>query len=272
MWNIIKSGIFTQDGKEARAEDDLTGESGGIIAVWGAPGSGKTSVAVKLAKLLTDKNKPVALLLCDMTAPMLPCICPKNDMEDERSLKSIFAATHPSESLIKHNAVRHKRIGGLMMFGLLKGENEHSCRPQSEEQVAELLQVLESMAPYVIVDCSSYISGDILSAVALMEADCVLRLSGCDLKSVSYFSSQLPLLTEAKWDADKQIKIASNVKLSQMSEAQQEIHGKMAFTLPHSVELSTQYLNGDLFENLSNKESRLYRKELKKICREVFGC
>jgi hypothetical protein len=39
-----------------------------------------------------------------------------------------------------------------------------------------------------------------------MEADSVLRLANCDLKSVGYFSSQLPLLKESKWDADKQYK------------------------------------------------------------------
>ena len=37
-----------------------------------------------------------------------------------------------------------------------------------------------------------------------MEADSVLQLASCDLKSVGYLSSQLPLLGELKWDKDKQ--------------------------------------------------------------------
>ena len=49
------------------------------------------------------------------------------------------------------------------------------------------------------IDCSSYIANDILSAVALMEADSVLRLANCDLKSIGYLSSQLPLLRELHW-------------------------------------------------------------------------
>ena len=40
------------------------------------------------------------------------------------------------------------------------------------------------IVPYVVIDCSSYIANDILSAVALMEADSVLQLASCDLKSV----------------------------------------------------------------------------------------
>lgn len=66
-----------------------------------------------------------------------------------------------------------------------------------------------------MIDCGSYIANDILSAVALMEADSVLRLANADLKSISYLSSQLPLLKDAKWDTDKQYKIAANVKPQQ---------------------------------------------------------
>ena len=73
-----------------------------ILAVMGSPGSGKTTVAVRLAKYLADKRRNVILLLCDMTAPMLPCICPAADLECERSLGSVLAAAHVSENLVKN--------------------------------------------------------------------------------------------------------------------------------------------------------------------------
>ena len=46
----------------------------------------------------------------------------------------------------------------------------------------------------------------------------------------------------------------------------------MAFSLPHSPELEGQYLAGNLLSDLSMKDSRVYRKQIEKICREVFGC
>ena len=55
---------------------------GPLLLLAGA-GSGKTTVAVKLAKYLAGKKKNVILLLCDMTAPMLPCICPPGELECE---------------------------------------------------------------------------------------------------------------------------------------------------------------------------------------------
>lgn len=144
--------------------------------------------------------------------------------------------------------------------------------PYNEVQARELIDCLREIAPYVVIDCGSYIANDILSAVALMEADSVLRLANADLKSISYLSSQLPLLRDAKWDTDKQYKTASNVKSQQAGDHMSQALGTVAFTLPHSAELEGQYLAGNLLADLSMKDSRVFRKEIEKIAREVFGC
>ena len=132
MLNFKKAGIFSRgSGQEDACEQE--DQSGGVLAVWGSPGSGKTTVAVRLAKYLADKRRNVILLLCDMTAPMLPCICPAADLECERSLGSVLAAAHVSENLVKNNLVTHKRLG------YPKGcNNRHPlayCRGQTGERV-----------------------------------------------------------------------------------------------------------------------------------------
>ena len=111
--NFKKNGIFgrREDGGQREAEYDGYGAPSQVLAVWGSPGSGKTTVAVKLAKYLAGKKKNVILLLCDMTAPMLPCICPPGELECEHSLGSVLAAVRVSESLVKHNLVTHKKYG-----------------------------------------------------------------------------------------------------------------------------------------------------------------
>jgi len=265
-----KGGIFS--GNRGTADGIEADDEGGVLAVWGSPGSGKTVVSVKVAKHLVEMKRNVALLLCDMTAPMLPCICPASELECERSLGSILAAAHVSENLVKHNCVTHKRLPYLTMIGMLKGENEYTYPPYAETQAYELIDCLRGIAPYVVVDCGSYIANDILSAITLMEADSVLRLANCDLKSVSYLSSQLPLLRDSKWDADKQYKTASNLRPNQAGEHIGQVLGSVAFELPHSSELEGQYLSGNLLADLSMKDSRPFRKEVGRICREVFGC
>ena len=266
--NFKKSSIFRRGAED---EPEQEPESGGILAVWGSPGSGKSITAVKLAKALADRKKNVVLLLCDMTAPMLPCVCPASELDCEQSLGGVLAVPHISDALIKNHCVTHKRMSYLTLLGMKKGESEYTYPPYTEQQAAELLDGLRALVPYVVVDCGSYIANDILSAVALMEADSVLRLANADLKSVSYLSSQLPLLRDSKWDAEKQYKVAGNVKPRQAGEQIGQALGSVAFTLTHSPELEEQYLAGNLLADLSLKDSRQFRKEIEKITREVFG-
>lgn len=261
--NFLKSTIFQ---RKCEPDEKPQENSGGVLAVWGSPGSGKTVTAVKIAQHLAQKQKNVALLLCDMTAPMLPCICPKTDLDCDRSLGSVFAAQHITANLVKSNLVPHKRLSHLAVLGLRKGENEYTYSSCTKEQAEELVESLREIAPYVVVDCSSYIANDILSAVSLMQADGVLQLANCDLKSVSYLSSQLPLLSELRKSDENLYKIAANVKPEQAAEQLGAV-----FTLPHSRELEEQYLSGRLLDDLSLKDSRAFRKEIEKICKEVFA-
>lgn len=270
--NFKKSSFFGRREEEPEKRYEICGATNQILAVWGSPGCGKTTVAVKLAKYLAGKKKNVILLTCDMTAPMLPCICPPGELESEHSLGSVLAAVHVSESLVKHNLITHKKYACLTFLGMLKGENEYTYPPYTAEQASELLKCLRGIAPYVVIDCGSYIANDILSAVALMESDAVLRLVNCDLKSVSYLSSQLPLLKDNKWDADKQYKVASNVRTNEASDHAEQALGNVVFKLPHSPELARQTLEGNLLADLSLRDSRGFRKELEAISREVFGC
>jgi hypothetical protein len=163
-----------------------------------------------------------------------------------------------------------KRSGYMTILGMQKGENEYTYPPYTEKQVIELLDGLREIAPFVVIDCGSYIANDILSAVTLMEADNVLRLANCDLKSVSYLSSQLPLLKDAKWDADKQYKVAANIKPRQAADHIGKVLGSVAFQLPYSAELEEQYLAGNLLADLAMKDSRSFRKEIDRIIGEVF--
>lgn len=267
--NFKRNSLFLRN--SGNEEEESREPEGGVLAVWGSPSSGKTVVSVKLAEYLARKKRNVLLIFADMTAPPLPCVCAAADLEGERSLGSILAAAHVTENLIKKNCMFYKKNDYLSMIGMLKGENVFTYPPYEESQAAELLSQAREIAPFVIIDCTSTIASDILSAVALMEADTVLRLVNCDLKSISYLSSQLPLLRDNKWDADKQLKVASNVKQQEASSHIEQVLGSVAFQIPHSSEVETQYLEGEMLGELYLKESRAFRKEIEKIGKEVFG-
>lgn len=265
MLQYNQSSIFQRNERE----DEMP--TGSVVAVWGSPSSGKTTVSVKLAHYLASRKKNVALLLCDMVSPPLPCLCNPADLVEEHSLGSILGATHVTPALIKENCIFHKKYKYLTMLGMKKGENVFTYPPYTQVQAEELIKNLRTMTDYVIIDCGSYIAFNVLSAVFLIEADQVLRLVTCSLKSISYLSSQLPLLRDQKWDAEKQIRIVSDVRPNEAANYVEQIFGKISYTLPHSAEVETQVLEGRIFQNLTQKESRDFKLSLKIIGKEVLG-
>ena len=241
-----------------------------VLAVWGSPSSGKTIMSVKLARYIASQKKNVILVLADMSAPPLPYVCPSTDLESELSLGNILGAAHVDGNLVKQNAILHKKNEYLTMFAMLKGENAFSYAPYTETQVREFIHALRQLADYIIIDCTSNITNDVLSAVSLIESDAVLRLVSCDLKSISYLNSQLPLLLDNKFNANKQCKAASNVSSFQADDEIEQIVGGVNFKIPHSDEVYKQFLAGNLFGGLTEKDSKDFRKAVSKIANEVF--
>ncbi len=241
-----------------------------MLAVWGSPSSGKTIMSVKLARYIASQKKNVILVLADMSAPPLPYVCPPSDLEAETSLGNILGAAHVDGNLIRQNAILHKKNEYLTMLAMLKGENAFSYAPYTETQARELIDELRKMCEYIIIDCTSSITNDVLSAVSLIESDAVLRLVSCDLKSISYLNSQLPLLLDNKFNANKQYKAASNVSSFQADDEIEQIVGGVSFKIPHSDEIYKQFLSGNLFAGLTEKDSKDFRKAVSKIANEVF--
>lgn len=268
MLNFKKETIFK------RKETDIVGKNilhSGVLAVWGASSSGKTIVATKIAKYLAGKQKNVILVLCDMTTPMMQCIANPSQIECEKSLGNVLGSSEITSSLIKFNLATHKKYPYLTMLGMLKGENEYTYAPYGKRQAEELIKELKKIAPFIIIDCGSYIANDILSAVALLESDSILRLTNPDLKSVSYLSSQLKLLENSGFDVDKQYKIMSNIKPIH-SIQNMDNNTITEFKLPYSKEIEMQYLVGNLFEDLQLKDGKIFKKQIEKIVKEVFEC
>ena len=171
---------------------------------------------------------------------------------------------------IRYRAGAYEFVNEAVSYTIRRLQREKKSKRERHVSGEELIRGLREIVPYVVIDCSSYIANDILSAVALMEADSVLQLASCDLKSVGYLSSQLPLLGELKWDKDKQYRVASNIKPFQAADRIGQVLGSVVFRLPYSQELEEQYLAGNLLADLTLKDSRPFRKELERIIAEVF--
>ena len=90
-----------------------------MIAVFGAPGSGKTTVAVKLAELLYSRSRgksSVMVVFTDVITPTIPVIFPNHRREDIFSIGTILSKPDFFADDVISNVVMTK---GRMNLGFL---------------------------------------------------------------------------------------------------------------------------------------------------------
>ena len=240
------------------------------IALWGNPSSGKTVTAMKLARELEAKNKNVIVIFADLFCPVLSTIMPNVDVKS-RTLGSLLSKPHIKQSDILQTTIpypKHERIG---IIGYKNGDNLFTYSEFLKERVIDLFTQMSQLADYIIIDCSSVLTEDGFTTIALQLSDAVLRLCNADLKAFSYFSSQLPLISRAKFKADSHIKALSNVKPGQEENTFRSVYGDVVYTLPHIKEIEQQFYSAGLLDALSGKEAKKYNTEIQKIVKEVCG-
>lgn len=239
-----------------------------ILAVWGSPSCGKTVASVKLARELSLKKKNVIVVFCDALCPSLPVLMPLR-ANDGKSLGLLLGSGEVTQEKILASCVT---LGNehICLLGFEKGENFFTNAAYTKEKAVDLLVLLRHLADYIIIDCSSNIAFDVLSAVALDSADKVLRLGSCDLKGVVYFSSQLPMLSDRKFNSERHIKILSNVKPCEPKQEIKEFYKGVNFELPNTAEVMEQYLSGSLFDYMISKEGKLFENTIKEITKGVL--
>lgn len=167
---------------------------GNIIAVWGPPGSGKTVLSVKTGIELAGKGKSVLIICADRTVPAMPVLFPNALPGSLRSLGEIFAASDISEQEILSSAAVIREYPDVLFLGFTIGENIYTWPAYSENRASVLLKAAAELADTVIVDCCSDANSDPLTSSALKTAGAVIRISNPELKTVSFYESQNPLV------------------------------------------------------------------------------
>ena len=240
------------------------------IAIWGSPNSGKTTFAAKLAQTIYDKYQSTVILLCaDNETPALPVIFPNYKKEDMFSVGMALAKTDITQEDVIKQLVTIKQKQNFGVLGFIDGENRYTYPSFDETKVRTLLTVLATLADFVIADCTSNLKNPI-SRVAIKEADEVIRLASPDLKSVSFFASQLPLYADPVFGLDRQIQ-GINVPDADLympvEEAKSRLHDPR-FVIPYSRAVKEQMLDGKLMEPVNDKK---FNDKFKAIADKIVG-
>ena len=227
-----------------------------IIAIWGSPNSGKTSFAVKLAlNIYNHYSATVLALHTDTITPTLPVLFPNHKAEDLFSIGTALSKTAITQTELLKSIVSIKGKGNLGFLGFKDGENKYTYPRFDEMKAILLLTLMRSISDYVIVDCTSD-PDNILTMAAISQADVVIRFATPDLKSMSFYSSQLSLFVDPKYHLDEHIQglLMQDCDLFlPLDEA--KVHFKdVRFVLPYCREVKQQMLDGKLLDGVSNKK------------------
>lgn len=240
-----------------------------IIALWGNPDAGKTTVSIKLAKELSIKKKNVIVVFCDVLLPSIMTILPYVKAEN-KSLGSILSALEITQEDILSKCSTLEKNPYISLLGYSHGDNIFTYASYSKERAVDFLILLRHLADYVIIDCSSVFAYDTLSAVALEMADNVVRLCSSNLKAASYFTSYLPLLADRRFNVDRHIKVLSKVKENEPKDQIIEMYTGVKYELPYTEEIQNQFLSASLFNELKDKNSLEYKNTIRDLSEYII--
>lgn len=224
-----------------------------LIAFYGSPGSGKTSIALKTAMetYIQTKDEVIAFLSPDMTVPSIALLFPNYAPDEVVSLSDIFDNTAiTNESLLK-NGVTVKNMKDFFALGFKAGENRYSFPTPTPEKINSLFFALSDVAGYIFVDCTND-ETDEISKKALAMADAVVRIITPDLKGMAWYSSNKNSDRAEGEDLFNVVSVTEKDLYLPTEEVCTKLHS-IAALLPYSKALKQQMLDGRMYDRLSDK-------------------
>jgi MinD-like ATPase involved in chromosome partitioning or flagellar assembly len=238
-----------------------------VLAVWGCPNSGATTLSVKIAKELESQKRSVALILCDEETPMLPILMP-NGKQVHLSLGELLSQTRISQAEILKHFVPYSNNTSLLGYRL--DDNEMTYPQYSPETASKLLTSLSRLVDNIIIDCSHHLASNVITRVGIQSADVTLRVVNANLKCSTYIRSQRHILSDSQMAFDQQVVVLNNVLPGQDETAFSNVFGNISYTIPHTPSLMEQYETGKLSESLFGREAKHFEPVIREIVKDVF--
>ena len=210
------------------------------------------------------------LVFTDLTAPPLPAVAAEGKLP-EVSVGELLSAPGMTQEQVLKTCVPCEKYLYISFLGYKAGDNVFTYAEYSKEKAVDMLVLLRHIADYVIADCTSILTGNVLATTALEVADDVLRVCGCDLKAISYFASYLPLIEDRKFKPEQHIRVLSNTRPYQGGMEYENSFGGVKYRLPYLPIVEEQAATLKLLEPLAGKEAKSYEPVIAAIAAEVFG-
>lgn len=227
-----------------------------LIAVNGPPGSGKTTLALKLAQEIHEITKKHVLYISpDTTIPAMGLIFPRREKEDLHSLGAALENVNLAYTDFLSVIATTKAMPNMGYLGYTSGEGPYSYATPRENKIIDMFRILREHFEYIFVDCDRN-REDMISSVACGLADYVIQVINPDIKSISYYGF------ESVQDRSIQVlNILSNDVYLPIQEIKERFRG-IQYTIMYSRAVKMQMFEGNLMDFLRDP---VFRKSVKPL-------
>lgn len=228
-----------------------------IIAIWGAPHSGKTTLAIDLAHALSQHGRSACLISPEPYSELSG----RMNMKIPKS-KSLAAALEAPGSL-KQTV---QEAAELLYVLAAAWDTDAFADEPSLAAIRELLKQAEAVFDTVLVDCPSG-NGNAFAAQALRTAASVILLSGSDTSAAMWYSAyRRPI---AVLDAKTFFVCNQTVSSYDYLAYCKAIRMIPALFLPHFPDISSIQTAKRTVYGSSSKAGRAYTEGLNEILKKL---
>lgn len=233
-----------------------------IISICGSGNSGKSSLALKLAKAISDKKKQVIVIHTDYYSPTFVTFFPSE--EEQGSLGKLLSMPEVSQEIILRELNSLKENPNIAILSYKVEENKYQYPEYTKDRAVSLLIHLKHLADVVIIDCQTAFFEDLFAITALEMSDRVIRLVRADLKGLSYYKSCMSLLSDKRFSSEKHIKIVQDIENTGLGSVVAENLSGVHTIIPYVEEMKEQFREERILSKLGKKGSA-YKKIINQL-------
>lgn len=219
-----------------------------ILAVYGNGGSGKSTVSGIVARYCAEKGLKTIIMSCDLSCPMMPIWLPQEKINEEESLGKAFTTKDMSIDVVAKRVQIYKPQQNI---GFLAYTAEDSVLDFALDfdKIVDTIKMTRNICDVLVIDCATSLS-DFTVPAAIEMADQTICVLSPDLKGVSYYRSNLKLLSASKFKIQNQIKILNGTKkYHAVKEIGDAVNG-VNYTFPYNSDIENAMLCGELVNTL----------------------